>query len=156
MKRGFTLIELLVVVLIVGVTLSIIVLSTKKSIEKMRLKKATQDIISDLQFAQEEAKSMGTQSVRVTFGTVTGGWAGTYTVRRGDGSLVINPLWQEQTEEKRNEMKNFGLKPGTETIEFATRTAFVSAGTETIITLFYRNGTRTVRVATLGQVREVK
>ena len=154
MKRGFTLIELLVVVLIVGVTLSIIVLSTKKNIEKMRLKKATQDIISDLQFAQEEAKSIGTQSVRVTFGTVTGGWAGTYTVRRGDGSLVINPLWQEQTEEKRNEMKNFGLKPGTETIEFATRTAFANA--ETIITLSYRNGTRTVRVTSLGQVKEVK
>ncbi|MDI6751547.1 MAG: type II secretion system protein [bacterium] len=155
MKRGFTLIEMLVVIIIVGVTLSIVILSTKKHIEKMRLKKATQDLIGDLQFAQEEAKAMGTQSVYVAFGKQGSVYTGTYTVRRGDGSKVINPLWQEQTEEKRNEMKNFGLKPGTDTIEFVTRTAFVSSGTETMITL-YKNGTRTIRISPLGQVKEVK
>ncbi|MEK9149314.1 MAG: prepilin-type N-terminal cleavage/methylation domain-containing protein [Candidatus Desantisbacteria bacterium] len=153
MKRGFTLIELLVVVIIVGVTLSIIILSTKKHIEKMRLKRTTQDLISDLQFVQEEAKAMGTQSVYVIFGKQGITYTGTYTVKRGDGSKVINPLWQEQTEEKRNGMQDFGLKPGTDTIEFATRTAF--AGIETIITL-YKNGTRTIRVSPLGQVKEVK
>lgn len=155
MKKGFTLIEMLVVVLIVGITLSIVVLSTKKQIEQMRLKRATQDLISDLQFAQEEAKAMGTQSVYVVFGTITPTkYTGTYTVKKGDGSLVINPLWEEQTERKRIEMKDFGLVPGTNTIEFATRTAF--ANVETIITLSYRNGTRTVRITPLGQVREVK
>ena len=147
-------IELLVVIVIIGVTLSIIILSTKKHIEKMRLKRATQDLISDLQFAQEEAKSIGTQSVSVIFGTTGTTYTGTYTVRKGTGTEVINPLWEEQTARKRNEMQDFGLKPGTDMIEFATRTAF--AGIETIITLSYKNGTRTVRVTPLGQVREVK
>jgi type II secretion system protein H len=153
-KRGFTLIELLVVTVIIGVILSIIILSTKKHMEKMRLKRVTQDLISDLQFAQEEAKSIGTQSVSVVFGKVGTEYTGTYTVIKGTGTEVINPLWEDETQRKRNEMADFGLKPGTDTIEFATRTAF--ANIETVITLFYKNGTRTVRVAPLGQVREVK
>lgn len=154
MKRGFTLIELLVVVLIVGITLSIIILSTKKHIERMRLKRATQDLISDLQFAQEEAKSIGTQSVSVIFGTTGTTYTGTYTVIKGTGTEVINPLWEDETKRKRNEMADFGLKPGRDIIEFAIRTAF--ANIETVITLSYKNGTRTVRVTPLGQVREVK
>lgn len=151
-------IEILIVSVIIAVALSVIITSTKRHRNIMRLKRATQEFIADLQWAQEVAKQQS-EPVFVVFEQEGGEFTGRYTIMRG-GEELNNPMWGNTRRERIERYRKAGFRlipwlPINEgTITFSAHRGFAEPAAT--ITLRFKGREKVVEVTRLGGVREIR